>query len=170
LEGYELSYLRAIDVIILSAVLKRRMLLADKAKSLFISKSVEPNGDLYRSLADYTSCSISHELRTPLHGVRNYLGIFFLSPLIVLLFSQILAAAELLHETRPNHSQIPFLQTIQACGTSLVETVNHVLDFTKLSGNTKSGGVENPITPSKSVSQRRGSFFASATVFSTGSI
>jgi len=38
LEGYELQFLRAIGVIILSAVLKRRMMLADKAKSLFISK------------------------------------------------------------------------------------------------------------------------------------
>jgi hypothetical protein len=38
LEGHELSYLRAIGVIILSAVLKRRMILADKAKGLFISK------------------------------------------------------------------------------------------------------------------------------------
>lgn len=36
---------------------------------------------------------------------------------------------------------------MQACGTSLVETVNHVLDFTKLSGNTKTGGVENVIVP-----------------------
>ncbi|PBL03757.1 hypothetical protein ARMGADRAFT_1049541 [Armillaria gallica] len=106
LEGHELSYLRAIGVIILSAVLKRRMILADKAKSLFIS-------------------NISHELRTPLHGI--------------------LAAAELLDESHLNHSQTSFLQTIQACGTSLVETVNHVLDFTKLSGNSKSGGVENVI-------------------------
>ncbi|KAK0469894.1 uncharacterized protein EV420DRAFT_1257474 [Desarmillaria tabescens] len=108
LEGHELSYLRAIGVIILSAVLKRRMILADKAKSLFIS-------------------NISHELRTPLHGI--------------------LAAAELLEESNLNHSQASFLQTIQACGTSLVETVNHVLDFTKLSGNSKSGGVENVIVP-----------------------
>ncbi|KAK0495403.1 hypothetical protein EDD18DRAFT_1075778 [Armillaria luteobubalina] len=108
LEGHELSYLRAIGVIILSAVLKRRMILADKAKSLFIS-------------------NISHELRTPLHGI--------------------LAAAELLDESNLNHSQSSFLQTIQACGTSLVETVNHVLDFTKLSGNSKSGGVENVIVP-----------------------
>ncbi|KAI0711960.1 hypothetical protein C8T65DRAFT_739414 [Cerioporus squamosus] len=106
LEGHELSYLRAIGVIILSAVLKRRMILADKAKSLFIS-------------------NISHELRTPLHGI--------------------LASAELLSETSLDHSQASFLQTVQACGTSLVETVNHVLDFTKLSGNSKSGGVENVI-------------------------
>ncbi|KAF9237618.1 Fph type histidine kinase [Melanogaster broomeanus] len=107
LEGHELSYLRAIGVIILSAVLKRRMMLADQAKSLFIS-------------------NISHELRTPLHGI--------------------LAAAELLADTPLDHGQTSFLHTVQACGTSLVETVNHVLDFTKLSGNVKSGGVDNVIT------------------------
>ena len=73
--------------------------------------------------------SISHELRTPLHGI--------------------LAAAELLADTPLNHSQQSFLQTVQACGTSLVETVNHVLDFTKLSGNAKSGGVEHAIGPSR---------------------
>ncbi|KLO17145.1 hypothetical protein SCHPADRAFT_847062 [Schizopora paradoxa] len=110
LEGHELSYLRAIGVIILSAVLKRRMILADKSKSLFIS-------------------NISHELRTPLHGI--------------------LAAAELLADTELDDNQTSFLRTVQACGTSLVETVNHVLDFTKLSGNSKSGGVENVILPSK---------------------
>ncbi|KAI5117962.1 hypothetical protein M0805_001623 [Coniferiporia weirii] len=110
LEGHELSYLRAIGVIILSAVLKRRMILADKSKSLFIS-------------------NISHELRTPLHGI--------------------LAAAELLADSELDDNQASFLRTVQACGTSLVETVNHVLDFTKLSGNSKSGGVENVIHPSK---------------------
>jgi hypothetical protein len=62
---------------------------------------------------------------------------------------QILAAAELLNETQLDHNQISFLQTVHACGTSLVETVNHVLDFTKLSGNVKAGGVENVIHPSK---------------------
>lgn len=36
-----------------------------------------------------------------------------------------------------------------------METVNHVLDFTKLSGNSKSGGVENVIVPSKYVSYTR---------------
>ncbi|KAF9223470.1 hypothetical protein BS17DRAFT_767327 [Gyrodon lividus] len=58
LEGHELSYLRAIGVIILSAVLKRRMMLADQAKSLFISKT-----------SSHAYPSISHELRTPLHGI-----------------------------------------------------------------------------------------------------
>jgi len=40
LEGYELKYLRAIGLIILSAVLKRRLTLADKAKANFISRVV----------------------------------------------------------------------------------------------------------------------------------
>lgn len=65
---------------------------------------------------------------------------------------QILASAELLSETELDHSQASFLQTVQACGMSLVETVNHVLDFTKLSGNAKAGGVENIIQRSKWVS------------------
>ncbi|KAJ7860840.1 hypothetical protein B0H14DRAFT_3863648 [Mycena olivaceomarginata] len=73
--------------------------------------------------------NISHELRTPLH--------------------RILTAAELLGDSLLNHSQWSFLETVQACGTSLIETVNHVLDFTKLSGNSKAGGVENVIVPTK---------------------
>lgn len=64
---------------------------------------------------------------------------------------QILAAAELLADTELDDNQCSFLRTVQACGTSLVETVNHVLDFTKLSGNSKNGGVENVIHPSKYV-------------------
>lgn len=95
LEGYELQFLRAIGVILLSAVLRRRMVLADKAKSILIS-------------------SVSHELRTPLHGI--------------------LAAAELLADSDLDQNQLSFLRTVQSCGNSLIETVNHVLDFTKLSG------------------------------------
>lgn len=55
---------------------------------------------------------------------------------------QILAAAELLAESGLNSTQHSFLQTVEACGTSLVETVNHVLDFSKLSGNTKSSTIK----------------------------
>ncbi|ORX36568.1 hypothetical protein BD324DRAFT_452116 [Kockovaella imperatae] len=98
LEGYELQFLRAIGVIILSAVLRRRMVMADKAKSILIS-------------------SVSHELRTPLHGI--------------------LAAAELLSDTTLDANQMSFLKTVQTCGNSLIETVNHVLDFTKLSGSSQ---------------------------------
>ena len=110
LEGYEIQYLRAMGVIILSAVLKERILLADKAKQNFIS-------------------NISHELRTPLHGI--------------------LAAAELLQDTELDEVQVEFLDTVKACGRSLSETLNHVLDFTKLSGSSTSAGVERGIKLSK---------------------
>ncbi|UZJ55211.1 hypothetical protein CBS101457_004531 [Exobasidium rhododendri] len=94
-----LQYLRAMGTIILSAILKKDIMLADKAKSHFIS-------------------NISHELRTPLHGI--------------------LAAAELLAETKLSATQGSYLETVEACGKSLLELVNHVLDFTKLSGNMRS--------------------------------
>ncbi|PWN47652.1 hypothetical protein IE53DRAFT_320841 [Violaceomyces palustris] len=100
LQGTGLQYIRAIGMIILSAVLKKDIMLADKAKSHFIS-------------------NISHELRTPLHGI--------------------LAAAELLAETKLNATQGSYLETVEACGKSLLELVNHVLDFTKLSGNSRQG-------------------------------
>lgn len=129
MEGYELQYLRAVGVIILSAVLKRRMVLADTAKSLFIS-------------------NISHELRTPLHGVSccSSSQIFLV---ISLTNQQILASAELLRDTRLTDPQLSYLKTVQTCATSLVETVNHVLDFTKLSGNTQEAGPKHPIKLSK---------------------
>lgn len=98
LEGYELQFLRGIGVIILSAVLRRRMLLADRSKSVLIS-------------------SVSHELRTPLHGI--------------------LAASELLGDSDLDPNQDALLSTVRTCGLQLIETVNHVLDFTKLSGGSK---------------------------------
>lgn len=98
LEGYELQFLRAIGVIILSAVLRRRMMVADRSKSVLIS-------------------SVSHELRTPLHGI--------------------LAASELLGDSKLDNNQEQLLATVRTCGLQLIETVNHVLDFTKLSGGSK---------------------------------
>ncbi|KAI4523047.1 hypothetical protein K525DRAFT_255035 [Schizophyllum commune Loenen D] len=110
LEGHELSFLRAIGVIILSAVLKRKMILADNAKSLFIS-------------------NISHELRTPLHGILG-------------------AADMLTYDGTLTDNQQASLATVKACGHSLIGVVDHVLDFTKLSGNnSRSGGVENVLVP-----------------------
>ncbi|RXK37056.1 hypothetical protein M231_05644 [Tremella mesenterica] len=109
LEGYELQFLRAIGIIILSAVLRRRMVMADKTKSILIS-------------------SVSHELRTPLHGI--------------------LASAELLEDTKLDSNQISSLETVKLCGTALIETVNHVLDFTKLAGSAGSSG-SSPFKPVK---------------------
>ncbi|KAL1859108.1 hypothetical protein Plec18170_002223 [Paecilomyces lecythidis] len=56
--------------------------------------------------------SISHELRSPLHGI--------------------LAAAEFLDGTHLNDFQKSLLDTINACGRTLLDTMNQVLDFSKI--------------------------------------
>lgn len=56
--------------------------------------------------------SISHELRSPLHGI--------------------LAAAEFLNGTNLNEFQVSLLETVNACGRTLLDTMNQVLDFSKV--------------------------------------
>lgn len=56
--------------------------------------------------------SISHELRSPLHGI--------------------LAAAEFLNTTHLNEFQDSLLETVNACGRTLLDTMNQVLDFSKV--------------------------------------
>lgn len=56
--------------------------------------------------------SISHELRSPLHGI--------------------LAAAEFLHTTHLSEFQDSLLETVNACGRTLLDTMNQVLDFSKV--------------------------------------
>lgn len=110
MEGYELQYLRAVGVIILSVVLKHRMTVANTAKTNFIS-------------------NISHELRTPLHGI--------------------VAAADLLKGTRLTYTQDDYLKTVVESAEELSETVNHVLDFTKLSGKAKDSSHRYNVQPVK---------------------
>jgi signal transduction histidine kinase len=64
-----------------------------------------------RAKGDFIS-SISHELRSPLHGV--------------------LASTEFLAETTLDPYQRRFVDTAESCGRMLLDTVNHVLDFRKL--------------------------------------
>jgi signal transduction histidine kinase/CheY-like chemotaxis protein len=56
--------------------------------------------------------SISHELRSPLHGI--------------------LAAAEFLNNTKLDEFQESLLETVHACGRTLLDTMNQVLDFSKV--------------------------------------
>ncbi|KAJ5930492.1 hypothetical protein N7466_005985 [Penicillium verhagenii] len=56
--------------------------------------------------------SISHELRSPLHGI--------------------LAAAEFLNGTQLSEFQDSLLETVNACGRTLLDTMNQVLDFSKV--------------------------------------
>lgn len=56
--------------------------------------------------------SISHELRSPLHGI--------------------LASAEFLSEAESDAFQISLVDTISSCGRTLLDTINHILDFSKI--------------------------------------
>lgn len=64
-----------------------------------------------RSKADFLS-TISHELRSPLHGI--------------------LASVELMRETSLDPAQADLVSMIQNCSGTLLDTLNHVLDYSKI--------------------------------------
>ncbi|KAL9126797.1 MAG: hypothetical protein Q9217_004210 [Psora testacea] len=64
-----------------------------------------------RQKADFIG-SISHELRSPLHGI--------------------LASAEFLAETEQDSFQNSLVDTISSCGRTLLDTINHILDYSKI--------------------------------------
>jgi signal transduction histidine kinase len=61
--------------------------------------------------------SISHELRSPLHGI--------------------LGSIEFLHDTPMDDFQANMLISVETCGKTLLDTVNHVLDYAKINNLTK---------------------------------
>ncbi|RDW84331.1 hypothetical protein BP6252_01921 [Coleophoma cylindrospora] len=84
-----------------------------------------------RAKSDFLS-SISHELRSPLHGV--------------------LANAELLAATTSDLDQREMISSIELCGRTLLDTMNHLLDYAKINNfNTKTKGGELPITNTKGI-------------------
>ncbi|CAG5139858.1 uncharacterized protein ALTATR162_LOCUS581 [Alternaria atra] len=66
--------------------------------------------------ADFIS-SISHELRSPLHGI--------------------LGMTDLLKDSFLDSQQVSHVATIETCGKTLLETINHVLDFAKINNLTR---------------------------------
>ena len=70
-----------------------------------------------RAKSDFIS-SISHELRSPLHGV--------------------LGTVELLQETATTFTQRGLVETVYSCGRTLLDTLNHLLDYAKI--NTLTSG------------------------------
>lgn len=64
-----------------------------------------------RAKSDFIS-SISHELRSPLHGI--------------------LASVEFLRDTTVDLFQHGMIDTIERCGRTLLDTIQHVLDFAKI--------------------------------------
>ncbi|KAL4974691.1 hypothetical protein BDW66DRAFT_139065 [Aspergillus desertorum] len=77
-----------------------------------------------RAKGDFIS-SISHELRSPLHGL--------------------LGTVELLQEMVSGYAQHSLIETVYSCGRTLLDTLNHLLDYAKI--NTLS----RPAPPEKSV-------------------
>ncbi|KAJ5164765.1 CheY-like superfamily [Penicillium coprophilum] len=63
--------------------------------------------------------SISHELRSPLHGI--------------------LGTSEILRDTAMNALQHGLVHTIESCGRTLLDTINHLLDFSKINNFRKEG-------------------------------
>lgn len=70
-----------------------------------------------RAKADFIS-SVSHELRSPLHGI--------------------LATIDIFRETDTSPVQQSLIKTVYSCGKTLLDTINHVLDFTKINSLAKS--------------------------------
>ncbi|PMD36870.1 hypothetical protein L207DRAFT_90676 [Hyaloscypha variabilis F] len=75
--------------------------------------------------SDFIS-SISHEFRSPLHGI--------------------LASAEFLRESELNASQMEFISTIQNCSSTLLDTINHVLDYSKINSFERAGQHQDTIS------------------------
>ena len=64
-----------------------------------------------RQKADFIG-SISHEFRSPLHGI--------------------LASAEFLMDTQTDAFQNSLVDTVLSCGRTLLDTINHILDYSKI--------------------------------------
>ncbi|KAJ5085192.1 hypothetical protein N7532_009963 [Penicillium argentinense] len=70
-----------------------------------------------RAKGDFIS-SISHELRSPLHGV--------------------LGTVEILQDSVQTYSQKGLVETVYSCGRTLLDTLNHLLDYAKINTLTES--------------------------------
>ncbi|KAK6843935.1 hypothetical protein PG987_004795 [Apiospora arundinis] len=70
------------------------------------------NGQKHEAAKTTFIASMSHELRTPLHGI--------------------LGAAEFLIESAVDSYQSGLIASISTCGKTLLDTLNHVLDYSKI--------------------------------------
>lgn len=75
--------------------------------------------------SDFAS-TVSHELRSPLHGI--------------------LASLDFMESTSLNNYQRVLLDTVQGCGRTLLDTINHVLDFSKINTFKKNWQASNTRT------------------------
>ncbi|KAL4735911.1 hypothetical protein BDV11DRAFT_23803 [Aspergillus similis] len=76
-----------------------------------------------RAKGDFIS-SISHELRSPLHGL--------------------LGTVELLQDMVSGYAQHSLIETVYSCGRTLLDTLNHLLDYAKINTLSRPTPSENP--------------------------
>lgn len=86
-----------------------------------------------RAKGDFIS-SISHELRSPLHGV--------------------LGTVELLQETALSYTQQGLVDTVYSCGRTLLDTLNHLLDYARINTLTVSRAPKDNSTGSNGTSDK----------------
>ncbi|KAF9774069.1 hypothetical protein IL306_008005 [Fusarium sp. DS 682] len=77
--------------------------------------------------------SLSHELRSPLHGI--------------------VLCAELLRDTALDVFQGDVLRSLEVCGRTLLDTINHLLDWTRINNFVKA---PNGQSPNSNIATRRG--------------
>lgn len=83
-----------------------------------------------RAKGDFIS-SISHELRSPLHGL--------------------LGSVELLQDIVTGYAQRSLVETVYSCGRTLLDTLNHLLDYAKI--NTLTRQATSEISSQKGLSE-----------------
>ncbi|KAI5245220.1 hypothetical protein E4T43_03390 [Aureobasidium subglaciale] len=77
-----------------------------------------------RAIESRLVSSISHELRSPLHGA--------------------LAAIEFLQDTHLDDNQSDLAYMVQACATTLLDTLNHLLDYSTVSATARTKSCDEP--------------------------
>ncbi|KAH2984236.1 hypothetical protein KXV25_001497 [Aspergillus fumigatus] len=85
-----------------------------------------------RAKSDFIS-SISHELRSPLHGL--------------------LGTMELLQAMVNSYAQKSLIETVYSCGRTLLDTLNHLLDYAKINTLTRPRPSEKAIAQGSDMSQ-----------------
>lgn len=85
-----------------------------------------------RAKSDFIS-SISHELRSPLHGL--------------------LGTMELLQGMVNSYAQKSLIETVYSCGRTLLDTLNHLLDYAKINTLTRPRPSEKAIAQGSDMSQ-----------------
>ena len=108
----------ALEVVLLSLILADRINLIEQEKAEIEAESkrtlIEANKQLENSnrLKNEFISTISHEIRTPMNGV--------------------LGSAQLMQETLLNDMQKDYLTTIMSSGTTLLEILDNILDYSKI--------------------------------------